>query len=415
LPRDIVKARNFLRLEMIKDYVVFALKSFKARKLRTFLTMLGIFVGIAAVVSLVSLGQGLQNAITEQFEALGTNKIMITPKGGFYGMGSSAVLDKDDLKVVRYSRGVGNAGGFSSKSLRLEYDDEVKYSWVSGLPQDETKKLIEDISSFNIHEGRDLRKGDNFKAVVGINFFRGDFFDKRVSVGDRIHIQGKKFEVVGVLEPIGNPEDDSSVIIPLDTFVDAFNQGEETYQAIMADVSGSPSGVADTVERSLRRHRGLEEGKEDFRVETFEQMLESFSNVFLIVQAVLIGIAGISLLVGGIGIMNTMYTSVFQRTNEIGIMKAIGARNSDVLLIFLIESGFLGLIGGGIGVIIGIFMSKMVEFSAASAGLNILKASFPCYLILGALLFSFVVGSVAGVLPALQASKLKPVDALRYE
>jgi len=135
-----------------------------------------------------------------------------------------------------------------------------------------------------------------------------------------------------------------------------------------------------------------------------------------IVQAVLVGIAAISLLVGGIGIMNTMYTSVVERTKEIGIMKAIGARNEDILYIFLFEAGLLGLVGGLIGVIIGFGLSKGAEYIATiSLGTNLLQASVDIWLVLGALLFSFVVGIASGVLPAYQASKLKPVDALRYE
>jgi len=401
---------------MIQDYALFAVKSFKARKLRTFLTMLGIFVGIAAVVSLVSLGQGLENAITEQFESLGTNKLMITAKGGFYGMGSSASLDKDDLKLIQNARGIRNAGGFVSKVGSVELGNERKYTWLSGMPQDESKKVISDISSFKVESGRDLKNSDKFKAVIGSYLAKGEVFDKKVRIGDKIVIEGRKFEVIGILAPIGNPQDDSQIIIPLDTAVELFG-GEETYAAIMADVidGQNPSAVAESLTRTLRRHRGLKEGEEDFSIQTFEEMLESFSSILLIVQGVLIGIAAISLVVGGIGIMNTMYTSVFQRTNEIGIMKAIGARNSDILKIFLIESGFLGIVGGAVGILIGFTIGKTIEFSAAQAGLEIFKASFPWYLIVGSLLFSFVVGCAAGGFPAIQASRLKPVDALRYE
>ncbi|MBW2969067.1 ABC transporter permease [Candidatus Woesearchaeota archaeon] len=402
--------------ESIKDYIIFALKSFKARKLRTFLTMLGIFVGIAAVVSLVSLGQGLEKAITEQFESLGTNKLMIMPKGGFYGMGSSAVLDKDDLKIIQNAKGIRNAGGFVSKVASIEFGNERKYSWITGLPQDESKKIISDISTFKIEQGRDLKKSDSYKTVIGKMLADGDFFDKKVRIGDKLLVENRKFEVIGILGTIGNPQDDSQLIINLDSAVELFG-GKEEYMTIMADVvdGETPSKVAESLKRNLRRHRGLKQGEEDFSIQTFEEMLESFGSILLIVQSVLIGIAAISLLVGGVGIMNTMYTSVFQRTNEIGIMKAIGARNSDILLIFLIESGFLGMIGGAVGIGIGFAIGKTVELAASQYGLEMFKASFPWYLILGALAFSFIVGSIAGVFPARQASKLKPVDALRYE
>jgi putative ABC transport system permease protein len=242
------------------------------------------------------------------------------------------------------------------------------------------------------------------------------FFDRGVSVGDRVELEGKKFEIVGVLGRIGNPEDDSSLIIPLEAAREIFNE-PDSYAYVMAQVSQGqdPEVVAERVKKALRKYRGVEEGEEDFSIQTFAELMESFQSVFAIVQAVLIGIAAISLLVGGIGIMNTMFTSVLQRTNQIGVMKAIGARNSDIFKLFLIESGFLGLFGGAIGVVIGIFLSKIVEFAAAGAGLPILKAYFPWYLILGALAFSFFVGCVSGLTPAVRASKLKPVDALRYE
>lgn len=241
--------------------------------------------------------------------------------------------------------------------------------------------------------------------------------------------------------------------------------------------------VAANIEKDLRKHRGVSEGKEDFEVQTAEDLLSTFGTVLSIVTAVLVGIAAISLLVGSVGIMNTMYTSVLERRKEIGIMKAIGARNSDIMIIFLIESGMIGLVGGIIGILFGMGFAKFVEIVAsdniiglmgvmffiiflivlivillillrrakkrtasnflshnttryAMRGLigvfslliiieviqlillsnqstSIIKASYPWYLILGSLLFSFVVGSLAGTFPAYLASKLNPVEALR--
>ena len=404
---------------MIVDYAKLAFETFKTRKKRTLLTMLGIFIGIAAVVSLVSLGQGLQKTVVEQFETLGTNKIIVSPSGGIFGQfeGAGAELTEDDLRVIERTKGIELAGGMLYKLGRVEYKGQTKYTWITGLPQDKSKEIISDMSSFEVEEGRDLRKGDSYKALVGVLLTEDEyFFDRGVSVGDRVELEGKKFEIVGVLGRIGNPEDDSSLIIPLEAAREIFNE-PDSYAYVMAQVSQGqdPEVVAERVKKALRKYRGVEEGEEDFSIQTFAELMESFQSVFAIVQAVLIGIAAISLLVGGIGIMNTMFTSVLQRTNQIGVMKAIGARNSDIFKLFLIESGFLGLFGGAIGVVIGIFLSKIVEFAAAGAGLPILKAYFPWYLILGALAFSFFVGCVSGLTPAVRASKLKPVDALRYE
>ncbi|PIY91579.1 hypothetical protein COY71_02380 [Candidatus Micrarchaeota archaeon CG_4_10_14_0_8_um_filter_60_7] len=181
-------------------------------------------------------------------------------------------------------------------------------------------------------------------------------------------------------------------------------------------VGAEPARVAERIEDKLRKTRHEEEGKETFTVSTSEQLLESFSVILGVVEAMIIGIAAISLLVGGIGIMNTMYTSVMERTREIGIMKAIGARNGDILAIFLIESGMLGAVGGIVGILAGMGLGKLTEIIAEAAlGSQLLKASFTPELLIGALLFSFVIGALSGTLPARQAASLKPVDALRYE
>lgn len=403
---------------MIKDYTKFAFRTFKVRGIRTFLTMLGIFVGIAAIVSLISLGQGLENAITEQFEMLGTNKIIVSPAGTFFGFGGEASSDltEDDLDIINKVKGVKTAGGMLYKFANVKFGNEIKYTFVIGLPLDESGQIIQDMSGFDVEKGRDLKEGDKYKVTVGDFLAQGDFFEKKVQVRDKIEIEGQEFSVIGQVARIGNPADDSQVYIPMETARELFDEPLKLDFIMLEGVKGiNMADLAEDIEKDLRKHRGVKEGEEDFNVQTFEELMDTYSTILVIVQAVLIGIASISLLVGGVGIMNTMYTSVLERTNEIGVMKAIGAQNKDILAIFLIESGFLGLIGGVIGILIGVGIGKLVEFGAAQQGLDILKASFPWYLILGALLFSFLVGAISGVAPARQASKLKPVDALRYE
>jgi len=185
---------------------------------------------------------------------------------------------------------------------------------------------------------------------------------------------------------------------------------------VKIDDGEEPSVVAERIEEELRDFRDEDEGAESFQVQTFEQILEQVGVVLNIISAVLIGIAAISLLVGGVGIMNTMYTAVLERTKEIGIMKSIGGRNSDIMMIFLLESGMYGLVGGGVGVIVGALMSLIVSKVAGVAlGIDYFQADITWWLIVGALTFSFVVGVLSGVLPAKQASKMQPVDALRYE
>jgi len=390
-------------------------RSIMERKLRSLLTMIGIFIGIAAVVSLVSLGQGLQKTINQQFEMLGVDKIMVTPSGGFYGFGSSAKITTKDLDVVESVNGVKIAGGFLTKMAKVKFKDETKYTFIIGMDQ-ESWDIFMSISGFELAEGRMQKASDKYKAQIGYLVRKGEFFKDPVKLRNVLNIEGHDFSVIASFTSIGNPSDDTQIYIPLDTAREIFNAPDEFMMIFLqVDEGADPEKVASDIEKKLRKSRDVKEGEEDFSVETSAGMMESYSTIINVVQAVVIGLASISLFVGGIGIMNTMFTSVLQRTNEIGVMKAIGAKNRDIMLMFLIESGMIGLAGGVVGIVIGIGMSEAIIGLGRAANWTILQASFPWYLIVGSLVFSFVVGTLSGVLPAMQASKLKPVDALRYE
>ena len=404
----------------MKDHFSLAFNNLRRRKLRSWLTMIGIFIGIAAVVALISLGQGLQGYLTETFEQMGANKLIVMPGSGM-GIGMIASADKltdKDLEVIEKTKGVDMAAEIIYGSTLIKFKDEAKANFVIGLPTDETADVFKEIGGFETTEGRDLKEEDKYKIVIGYLVAKDNgFFDKAVQLRDKLIIQNKEFRVVGVMGQIGNPQDDSQVYIPLETAKEIFDKQDEI-DAIYVQIKPGyePADVAEDIKKQLRKARNEKEGEETFSVQTFEQLLETFQSVFAVVQAVLVGIAAISLLVGGVGIMNTMYTAVIERTKEIGTMKAVGARNSDILFIFLFESGLLGLVGGAIGIGIGIGLGKTAEYIASvSLGTDLLKAAFPWYLILGALGFSFLVGCISGVAPAYQASRLKPADALRYE
>ncbi|HHQ44579.1 MAG TPA: ABC transporter permease [Candidatus Altiarchaeales archaeon] len=407
---------------MFSEYFDLAVKSIVRKGLRSWLTMLGIFVGIAAVVSLISLGQGLQDALNQQFELLGTNLIYISPGGDIYSMmfsTTTAKLKDKDLETIRDTRGIELAGGMLMTTSRITYRGKSVFTYVAGMPTDDSQDLMFSGSGITI-SGRQSRfnPSDKKKAAIGYRYWIGDVFDHEVRDGDRIKIDGKDFEVVGEVSQIGNEMDDANIYVPYDDVKEILGLAENEYVVIMARVRAGDS-VSETVERvkrELRKSRGLKEGNEDFAITTLEDMQESMNLVLGAVKWFLVGIAGISLFVGGVGIMNTMYTSVLERTTEIGVMKAVGAKNSDIRNLFLVESGILGMVGGVVGCAIGAGLSLTVEYFA---GLNpataTLKASIPPELVLGAVAFSFIVGSLSGVLPAIQASNLKPVEALRYE
>ena len=403
----------------MKDYFFLAFNNLRRRKLRSWLTMIGIFIGIAAVVALISLGQGLQGYVTGEFEKLGSDKIFIQPKG--MGPPGSAVSDSlkltsKDKKIIENVRGVEWVAAYLFKQGQAKFKGELGVGFETGIEPRDMDFWIE-VGSIEIIEGRSLKSGDKYKVVVGYDHAYGDIWSKKLSIGSIILIEYVDFKVVGIAGKIGNPSDDGNLYVPKDTLKEILDiEDEESYFIVKTASGFDPENVAETIKRKLRKFRGEKEDQETFAVQTSEQLLETFSNIFGVIQAVLVGIAGISLLVGGVGIMNTMYTSVLERTKEIGTMKAIGAKNSDILFIFLFESGLLGLVGGLIGIGIGMGLSKGAEYiSAAVTGTNLLQADTSIMLIGGALMFSFLIGTASGVLPAMQAAKLKPAEALRYE
>lgn len=406
----------------VLDYLKLSIDNLVHRRTRSLLTIIGIFIGIAAVVGLMSIGDGLQNAVMGEFEKMGSDKItimsaspvgMMSPFAG--GLGNTPLTEKDVDNIARV-KGVKLAGGMLMKTSFVEYGNEEKGVFVIGMPTDTTQEIFEDMQQVDMAEGRGLKESDSGKVLIGSHFADG-LFDREVKIGSKISIEGKDYQVIGILESMGNKQDDSMVMMTIDDARDLYDD-EESVAMIYAQIKPGyePAEVAEDIEDKLRKTRHEDEGSETFSVSTSEQLMESFGAILGVVQAMIVGIAAISLLVGGVGIMNTMYTSVLERTREIGIMKSIGATNRDITTLFLIESGMLGMIGGLVGILIGMSLGKLTEIIAEQAlGSTLLKASFSPELIIGALIFSFVIGSISGVLPARQAANLKPVDALRYE
>ncbi len=405
---------------MLRDYFFLAFRNLRKRGMRSWLTMIGIFIGIAAVVSLISLSEGMRGAILTQFTDLGTDKLIIQAEGVTFGPPGSGVSEKlkeNDLDAVKRISGIRAVAGRLVRVAKTEYKDEVTYSYAASVPQGESRKIIIETDNLgDIEEGRFLKKEDAYKVVLGYNFGYENVFEKNVRVGDSIDINGVKFEVVGILEKQGSFTTDGAMMINEEPMKDVLEIGDELDLIAVQVISEKDTDkIAGDIEKALRKTRDVKEGKEDFTIETPEDTIASLNSILSIVQVVIVGIAGISLLVGGIGIMNTMYTSVIERTREIGIMKATGAKNNMIFGLFLIESGMLGMAGGGIGIVIGFIFAKVVEVVGSTfLGADILRAHFPLWLIIGALGFSFVVGTVAGTFPAMQASNLKPVDALRF-
>ena len=406
---------------MIRDYLKMALSNLLHRRLRSMLTLVGIFIGIMAVVGLVALGQGLDYAVTAKFLELGADKIVVTadsPFGNSAGQDTSNQLRDSDMSVIEGVPGVSRVTSYWLRSTRVDVADSVGYYPIIGAATDPAeRKVVEDFWTLSVEEGRGFESGDDAKAIVGYELTNPDNVDEPMHLGQKILVNGTRFEVIGIYGKMGDPLADQAVYISDHAFDDIFDVGD-THDAIVIQIDQGvdPEVIAEDLRHTLLVERGLEDGEEDFSIQTPKDLVDSFRQVFNIITVVIVGIALISLVVGGVGIMNTMYTAVLERTQEIGIMKAIGATNAAILTIFIVESGLLGLLGGIIGLLTGMALAKTVEFvGTAVLGTNLLKAIFPWWLILGALLFAFILGVGSGVLPARQASKQQAVESLRYE
>jgi len=398
--------------------ILLASKNIKNRGVRSWLTMIGIFIGIAAVVSLISMGQGLQSAVTGQFAALDPDKLVFTnTETGFGPPGSTAVnkLNKHDRDLIEKVNGVDIVVERLLRVVSFEYNDIVDFSYITNIPEEkEAIDVMYDAINLEIEKGRLLNENDRGKVVLG-NDFTGDDYGKEIRLGKKVIIQGKEFEVIGFLKKASTFTLNSIIIMPEKDLREILDIKDE-YDLLIIQVKDRDKigRVKETLERKIMDDRNLREGEEDFSIQTPQQSIKTVNTVLDSVNIVIAGIAGISLLVGAIGITNTMYTSVLERKKEIGIMKSVGAKNSDIITLFLAESALLGLIGGIIGVIIGLGLAYAAAGAASSAlgGLDFkISLNFP-FLIFAAL-FSVVIGGISGVFPAIQASKLNPVEALR--
>ncbi len=394
----------------IDDFLMIVIKNLKQRQTRSWLTVLGVVIGIAAIVSLISISQGLENAITEQFSKMGTDTVFVVPKGYQGPTLSIEALTDDDVDFIGGIRGVDYVAGTKLKSTTIEYSNEERFLTMNGYSSDVIDRYFED-NDFELSEGRVLKKGERGSVVIGGGVAE-NVFEKEVRLRSTLLISGSNFKVVGILDKTGLPGIDNQMITTLED-IRRISGGGSNVDSIVVHVEEGydVDEVSDNIEAKMKRRRD----SEDFEVYPPTEILEQLGAILGVLSFVLGGIAAISLLVGGIGIMNSMYTSVLERTRQIGVMKAIGAKKVDILSIFLIEAGLIGLVGGIAGLIIGSAVAYSVGFIAKALNFPLLLIRVEFGVLFGALSFAFIVGVVSGVLPALRAANLIPVEALRYE
>ncbi len=400
------------------DEIKYSLKNIYSRKLRSFLTVLSILIGVMAIYAIVSFGLGIQYYMDEIARESGTDKLFVQAKGiGAPGTDETFSLSADDVDFIDKINGVKAVAGMYFKPVKLTHGKESRYYYLIGFDIDKAGFILETFT-VEVEKGRQLDSGETGKVVLGYLYqFDDELFNRGIDIGERVEINEKRFDVVGFYEEVGNPADDGQIYVTLAGFERLFPDSKDKfgYIIIQANENEDTEKLAEKIEDKLRRFKGQEEGKENFYVQTFADAIETFGTIINILNGILILIALISLIVASVNIMNTMYTAVLERTKEIGIMKAVGARNSKILFIFIFESGVLGMFGGVIGVILGYIVSKAGGAIAAASGYSMLQPYFPWYLTVLCIAFAFFVGAISGIMPAHKASKQNPVDALKSE
>lgn len=405
-----------MNMFLSKEIIKYSLRGISQRKTRTFLTVLSIFLGIAVIFIFISFGLGLYNYVNQFATESSADKITIMPAGASApGIDDTFTISEKDLSEIEKVSGVYKVTGLYTKPAEIIQDKKRVYAFILGYDVD--NPLFLEMSNVDIYSGRELKRTDSEKVVLGYNYLLEDkIFPNKYELNQKIQIQGKEFRIVGFYNAIGNPQDDSQIYMTNDAIKDLYGNSLKGYAMAIAQVDKTDiAGVIERVKKSLRNSRNVEKGKEDFFVQSWEELMATYSIVLNGIIGFVILIALISVLVSAINTANTMITSVLERVREIGVMKAVGARNSEIFNIFLFESAFLGFIAGIIGVILGWLISFYAGIILKNIGWGFLSPAYPLSLFLGLILFATLTGAVSGAIPARNASKIKPIDALRYE
>jgi len=414
-------------MHKLNRLLIEALDSLSANKLRSILTILGVVIGEAAVIAMLSIGRGASASITSRIESIGTNLVYVTPgsssqNGVRNAAGSAGTLTIDDANALVNLNNVEAVAPEANSFVQIVYEAQNTRTRLIGVTPS-----YQDVGSLTLSDGEFItdenQSARSLVVVLGSSVAETLFGSTSGVVGQSVRMNGQPFKVIGVLESKGGTgflNQDDQVFIPLSTALYRLVGGERFRGSssigqisIKASSAKAVTSVVSEVTLAMRERHGTVEGADDFTVTSQQATLAAATQVTDILTIFLGGIAGISLMVGGIGIMNIMLTTVTERTHEIGLRKAIGAQRRDILLQFLVESMVLSLVGGLIGVAIGWGIARLM--GSIQIGGSAITPVVGLDSVLLATLFSMAVGLFFGIYPATRASRLQPVEALRYE
>ena len=391
-------------------------------KIRSWLTIIGIVIGVGSVVTIMALSDSMEADMEDRFADLDMTKITISPGyskassvmgpggGGGGTTSSDAELTDKDIMALKLVGNVDYLYGEISGKEDVYYLGESASLSITGVdPQ-----VWQYTTSYTAASGRLLEPADNYVAVIG-DRIANEIFDQPVSLNQIITIDGKSVRVVGILE---DGDNDNGIIMPIDAAVEIIEDAEDdVYDSIVviANDEDNVEMVVEDIEERLMISRHVTERDQDFTVTDSKSQMSSMSEMMDSMSLFLGAIAGVSLVVGSVGIANTMFTSVMERTKDIGTMKAIGAKNRDILMIFLFNSAMVGLVGGVLGILLSLVLTSMLPMLGLTIMRSSMGSTLSLELVIIGISIAIFVGVLSGIIPAYNASKMKPVDSLRYE